>query len=109
MTEKEAFASQPDPRLGRLLRACLDGDGRHEEFAARLRARLGDASSSWEVLARWARPGIAAAVLAAALLGYWLVLREDRLATPEMVGELAATDRPLDQDALIGDVLGTGR
>ena len=109
LSEQEAFAGRPDPRLGGLLRAYLDRDGGHEEFAARIIGRLGDATSSWDVLARWARPGIAAAVLAAALAGYWLVLREDRLSTPELVGELAATDHPLDRDALIGDVLGTGR
>jgi anti-sigma-K factor RskA len=109
MSEHEAFASRPDPRLGGLLRSYLDREGRHEEFAARVLARLGEPASSWEVLAGWARPGVAAAVLAAALAGYWFVIREERPSAPELVAELAATDHPIDRDVLLGDALGTGR
>lgn len=109
MSDHEAFASEPDPRLGALLRSYLDREARHEQFAARVLARLGEPASFWEVLAGWARPGIAAAVLAAALAGYWLVLREDRPPAPELVTELVVTDQPIDRDALLGDVLGTGR
>jgi len=107
MTSGDPFDAGPDPILGSLLRAHLDGDGNHAAFAARVLARLPESGSLWEVLARWTRPGIAAAVVAAALTGYWLVLREARQGPAEPVGELAATDRPLDRDALIRVVLGS--
>ena len=107
MTPSDPFDGGPDPILGSLLRAHLDGDGNHAAFAARVLSRLPEPGSLWDVLAHWARPGIAAAVLAAALTGYWLVLREARQAPPEPVGELAATDRPLDRDALIRVALGS--
>jgi hypothetical protein len=109
MTIGESFDSGPDPVLGPILRRHLDGAGDHAAFAARVRARLPQSANLWVVLARWARPGIAAAVLAAALLGYWLVLRDASVAGPEPGGELAATGRPLDSDALMSTVLGTNR
>jgi hypothetical protein len=107
MMPDDSFDGGPDPALGSLLRAHLDGDGNHAAFAARVLARLPESGNLWEVLARWTRPGIAAAVLAAALTGYWLVLQESDAAEP--AAELAATDQPLDRDALLGVVLGTAR
>jgi hypothetical protein len=109
MTSGDPFESRPDPVLGSLLRAHLDGDADHAAFAARVLARLAEPGSLWEVLARWSRPGIAAAVLAVALAGYWLVLREADADAAEPAAELAATDRPLDRDAMMGVVLGTSR
>lgn len=109
MTNGEPFDSTPDPALGAILRRHLDGQGDHAAFAARVRARLPQSGSLWDILARWARPGIAAAALAAALLGYWVVLRDTGPGGPEPGGELAATGRPLDSDAMMSTVLGTNR
>jgi hypothetical protein len=109
MTSSDPFDSRPDPVLGSVLRRHLDGHGDHAAFADRVLAHLAERGTLWEVLARWTRPGIAAAVLAAALAGYWLVLQESRTPSAEPTAELAATDQPLDRDALMGVVLGTAR
>jgi hypothetical protein len=108
MTEREPFELERDPALGAELKRLLD-PGDDAAFAARVVARLPNRRSQWEVLAQWARPGIAAAVLATSLLCYWIVARETEVLTPEPTTELAATDRPLDRDALIGVVLGSGQ
>lgn len=71
------FDAQPDDELGALLRAALDGPA-SGVFAARLRGAVvrAERAESWEVLARWARPGLVAAGLAAAML-LWVVLTRD--------------------------------
>jgi len=75
--EPTAFDARPDEELGALLRLHLDA-GDPERFAARLRHAVHDAdrAESWEVLAGWARPGLVAAGLAAAML-LWVVLTRD--------------------------------
>lgn len=67
MTEPNtAFDHQPDPVLGAALRAAL-APGDRAAFVARVRARLEGplAVPMVDVLARWARVGIAAALVAA--------------------------------------------
>ena len=66
------FEHRPDPELGALLRAALDPPrGDHAAFVARVvaAAERRDAPTM-DVLARWARVGIAAAVLAAIAAGF---------------------------------------
>lgn len=109
MTSGDPFDSRPDPVLGSVLRRHFDGDGDHAAFAARVLASLPESGDLWDVLARWTRPRIAAAALVAALAGYWLVLRESDADAEVPVAELAATDQPLDRDALMDAVLGTAR
>ncbi|HXW96703.1 MAG TPA: hypothetical protein VEI47_03895 [Gemmatimonadales bacterium] len=109
MTHGEPFDSQPDPVLGELLRRHLAPQSTDAAFADRVLARLPQRGSLWEVLARWARPGIAAAALIGALLGYWLVLHAPGPETAEPGGELAATGRPLNSDAMMSVVLGNNR
>lgn len=70
MNEPRPFDVSRDAVLGRLLREHLDPGG-HEAFAARVlaAARAGEASArvgAWDLLGRWAIPGIAAAALLAA-------------------------------------------
>ena len=110
MTNEEPFGAGPDPALGAELKRLLD-PGDDAGFAARGLSRLSQRreGSLWEVLAYWTRPGIAAAVVAASLLCYWEVLREAQARAPEPTTELAATDRELDRDALLGVVLGSGQ
>ena len=81
MSSPSSFDSQPDAELGRLLREHLTGP-EPDRFLARMGqvlARLPAArDSQWEVLARWATPGVlAAALLAGLLLGLelWQGLR----------------------------------
>lgn len=66
MSASNPFDHIPDPELGELLRAHLSAP-ENDGFAVRVLARLGAREdSSLEVLARWARLGIAAALVLAA-------------------------------------------
>ena len=76
MTPHDPFDATRDAALGRLLRDHLDA-GDEAAFAARVRAavlaeRTTRSDTSWEVLARWARPGLAAAAAIVIGLGLWI-------------------------------------
>ena len=78
MKELPSFDHRPDPELGAALRAALDPKTDHAAFVARVMAGYDEALEratvpTFEVLASWFRPGIAAA--AAALLAGLLVGR----------------------------------
>lgn len=107
MNSHSAFDTGPDRELGALLREALTPAG-EAEFVSRILAGLPERGSLWEVLAGWARPGIAAAILLAAALGYWLTPRLHDGAAPS-AAEVLAADQPLDRDAMASVVLGTGR
>ncbi|HTR19692.1 MAG TPA: hypothetical protein VMH88_02465 [Gemmatimonadales bacterium] len=63
------FEHRPDPELGALLRAALEPSD-HAGFVARVVAAVEHRDApTVDVLARWARVGIAAAVLAAVAAG----------------------------------------
>ena len=66
------FDPEPDPELGRLLRAALTGP-EPEAFLRRLRvaAAAAERGDQWDVLAGWARPRAMAMAVAAAFL-LWL-------------------------------------
>lgn len=104
----EPFDSGRDPELGDALRRLLTQQD-DPAFAARVVARLPDRATLRDQLARWARPGVAAAVLLAALGGYWLGLRQEDQRDSEPAPELAATDRPLNGEELMEVMLGTTR
>jgi hypothetical protein len=67
------FDSGPDEALGRLLRDALEPD-HHGAFVTRMAAAIrADArETTWDILAGWARPGVAAAATIALLLAMWL-------------------------------------
>jgi len=71
MKEPLPFDHRPDTLLGEALRQALD-PGDVTPFVARVLARAAEVRiASWDtVLARWARPGVAAAVLVALAAGY---------------------------------------
>jgi len=102
------FDGRPDEELGALLRAQLEGP-EPAQFVARLRAAVvqADRAESWEVLAGWARPGLVAAGLAAAML-LWAVLTQDTVRPPGPGGvsvqELIA-GQPASGEVLISAVL----
>ena len=82
MKEPLPFDHRPDTMLGEALRRALD-PGDAAPFVARVLARAAETRvASWDaVLARWARAGVAAAVLVALATGY-LVGRASAAPTP---------------------------
>lgn len=71
MTRHGRFDSRRDLAIGRALRDALQPEGT-DAFVAGVLTRVPDARTWWEVLGGWARPGLAAALLLAALGGFWL-------------------------------------
>ncbi|HEV2670161.1 MAG TPA: hypothetical protein VGU74_03645 [Gemmatimonadales bacterium] len=68
MKNPELFDHRPDPELGKALRAALEPSD-HAAFVARVMANYDHALEratvpTWEVLASWFRPGVAAAIVA---------------------------------------------
>lgn len=78
------FDARPDVVLGDLLRKHLTGSD-VSLFQERMLRVLADAAPAtpWDQLARWARPGLVAAGVAAAVLG-WLAVRSlEQVVPPE--------------------------
>ena len=96
MTDISPFGSGPDPRVTEALRRHFEGPA-PSGMLARLEgalARLPERDSEWDVLARWARPRVLAAAMAAGfLLGgtlwskWW---KDDEVPTPISVAILEA-------------------
>ncbi|MFN8654142.1 MAG: hypothetical protein U0133_19750 [Gemmatimonadales bacterium] len=106
MDEYSPFDSSPDRELGDRLREALTPAGQ-ADFVARVLRRLPEPGSFWDVLESWARPGVAAAILVAALLGWWLAPRMGASPSPSPA-EVLASEQPL-RDAMPGELLGSGR
>jgi hypothetical protein len=76
MKDQSSFSNESDAELGALLREALTGPA-PEAFMARLEATVRGATAErdqWDTLARWARPRVALAAVAAAFLlglGVW--------------------------------------
>jgi hypothetical protein len=96
MTEKTPFHAEPDPELGRLLASHFEGPD-PAGFLGRLEQRLRvlpERDTEWEVLARWARPGVLAAAMAAGfVLGLTWWREWSRPANPPPVS-VAALEAP---------------
>ncbi|HSR16122.1 MAG TPA: hypothetical protein VLL51_10240 [Gemmatimonadales bacterium] len=71
MSEPTSFDHQPDPEIGALIRATLDGTD-SARFVTRLGqvARAAGSETSLDVLSRWAPAGLVAAGIAAALVWF---------------------------------------
>jgi len=83
MTPQNPFDHAPDGRLGELLRVHLTAP-EDPTFAARVLSRLGAREdSSLDVLGRWARTGIAAALLLAVAAAYAVRTSSAATATDE--------------------------
>jgi hypothetical protein len=117
----DSFDYRPDPTIGRLLRDHLGVDD-HDAFVARVRdaARQGGRPGrpgslpEWELLARWFRPGIAAAaaILVGALVGISqgerrgsIVSLAVALGPAEAPAELLAVDARPDPQVLLSRIL----
>jgi len=105
MNDEKMFDHRPDPELGGALRRALDPPRNDQAgFVARVMARYDGALAAatvptWEVLAGWARRGIAAALVAAVaggfLLGRALQSPEPETFDAAMAPTSAATPGPL--------------
>lgn len=101
------FEQERDAALGTALREALT-PADSASFTSRVLASLGARRNSWDVLASWARPGIAAAVLLVSLLGYWLVVEGTGGPTPQ-ASELLASDQTFDGGKALDVVMGSRR
>lgn len=101
MNEERMFDHRPDPELGAALRRALDAPRNDQTaFVAGVMARYDDALTSatvptWEVLAGWARRGIAAALVAAVAGGF-------------LLGRALQTPEPESFDAAMAPTSGPG-
>jgi len=93
MTPQNPFDHTPDARLGELLRIHLTAP-EDSGFAGRVLARLGAREdSSLDVLGRWARTGVAAALLLAMAAAY--AVRSNAIATGPDEGLLPSAETVL--------------
>jgi len=100
------FDVRPDAALGDLLRKHLTGSD-VSLFRERMLRVLAEANPAtpWDQLARWARPGLMAAGLAAAALG-WLAVRSlDRAVVPEGEGGAVSVQVIVAGQQTAGDLL----
>jgi hypothetical protein len=68
------FDHERDEKLGALLRDYLEA-GNHQDFVSAVMNEVRSADTSWEVLSRWARPGLVAAVAFVAGTAVWFALK----------------------------------
>jgi hypothetical protein len=109
------FEHRPDVELGAALREALT-PADDPAFVQRVVAAAGAMPAAWwEVLRGWARPGLAAALMLAALAGFWLgrstapapVAAEDEpVLEGEHVAALFASPRPPDVDLVLAATRG---
>ncbi|HKI96032.1 MAG TPA: hypothetical protein VJ992_12170 [Gemmatimonadales bacterium] len=72
MSKHNPFDQRPDVVLGQALRDALSAPD-DAAFVRRVMARAAEpAATWWDVLGTWARPGLAAALVAAAVVGFWI-------------------------------------
>lgn len=95
------FNSGPDEALGRLLRDALE-PAHHGAFVTRIAAAIrADARETiWDILAGWARPGVAAAAAIALTMALWLA--QSRQADGEVVTLADAVESSVPAQLLAG-------
>jgi hypothetical protein len=99
MTVPSPFGQERDAVLGEALRQALDA-GDASAFVARVVTRAGGVH--WDVLASWARPGIAAALVAATAAGFLvgrMVTRPPSLEDALVPAEAVVLESPGPPDA----------
>src|SRR5438093_13195530 len=98
MTDSQMFDHRPDPELAAALRAALEPSDGQSAFVARVMAGYDEALRratvpTWDVLASWFRPGVAAA--AAALIAGFLIGRTVLAPAPASIdAAMALVDGP---------------
>ncbi len=108
MTGNNPFDSERDPALGALLRDAL-GSGDDAGFLARVRATvaLTRQERTFDVLARWLRPNVAAAAAILMLGGalWWYERANGRNAGGATVAELLVSDTVPGREVLLAGLL----
>jgi hypothetical protein len=104
----DSIGPDRDPELGALLRAAFD-DGQDAVFAARVRAQLvrERREGTWDVLAHWLRPGLAAAaaIIFAVLVGMQLnPVRPP--SSPALADQLLAAEGTSGSDVVLAGLVG---
>lgn len=86
------FDHERDTKLGELLRDYLEPSD-NPGFVRGVMFQIRSADTSWEVLGRWARPGIAAAVAFLMGVTVWFVLNQ-QADDPTLADAMRPTDAP---------------
>ena len=86
------FGTERDQKLGDLLRRHLE-PADHAGFVRRVMVGLHATDNSWDVLSRWARPGIAAAIAFILGAATWVMLQTGNEA-PSLVEAVVPGDAP---------------
>jgi len=101
MNDEKTFDHRPDPELGAALRRALDPPRDDQAaFVGRVMARYDGALAAatvptWEVLAAWSRRGLAAAAVAAVLMGFLFGRSLQKGEPPDTFGTaMASTSGP---------------
>jgi anti-sigma-K factor RskA len=105
----ESIGPERDAELGALLRAALD-DGADAAFAARVRGALvrERREGTWDVLAHWLRPGLAAAaaIIFAVLVGLQLSPVRDTSRPESLSDQLLAAEGTPGSDIVLAGLVG---
>jgi hypothetical protein len=105
----ESIGPERDAELGALLRAALD-DGADAAFATRVRGALlrEQRDGTWDVLARWLQPGLAAAaaIIFAVLVGMQLSPLRDGVQPESLADRLLAAETTTGSDIVLSGLVG---
>lgn len=105
----ESIGPERDAELGALLRAAFD-DGADAAFAARVRGALvrERREGTWDVLAHWLRPGLAAAavILFAVLVGMQVSSLRDLDQPDTLADRLLAAETTTGSDIVLSGLVG---
>jgi hypothetical protein len=105
----ESIGPERDVELGALLRAAFD-DGDDAAFAARVRGALvrERREGTWDVLAHWLRPGLAAAaaIIFAVLVGMQLAPLRVADEPESLADRLLAAETTTGSDIVLSGLLG---
>jgi anti-sigma-K factor RskA len=104
----ESIGPARDPELGALLRAAFD-DGADAAFAARVRGALVQErrDGTWDVLAHWLRPGLAAAaaIMFAVLVGLQFSPVRDAARLETLSDQLLAAEEASGSDIVLAGLV----
>lgn len=105
----ESIGPERDAELGALLRTAFD-DGADAAFAARVRGALvrERREGTWDVLAHWLRPGLAAAavILFAVLVGMQVSSLRDLDQPDTLADRLLAAETTTGSDIVLSGLVG---